>query len=124
MARRRSPFGYFYKNDDVLYVSINSLHKISKYVGKEGKPPKLSKIGSDTWKRLKNTTKRKVKDIAKELIKLYAQRKAAKGIEHPEDDYLQIELESSFMFEDTPDQAKAVTSVKRRYAKKLIRWIA
>ncbi len=102
----------FYKNDDVLYVSINSLHKISKFVGKEGKPPKLSKIGSDTWKRLKNTTKRKVKDIAKELIKLYAKRKAAKGIEHPEDDYLQIELESNFMFEDTPDQAKAVTAVK------------
>ena len=102
----------FYKNNDVLYVSINSLHKITKFVGKEGKAPKLSKIGSDTWKRLKNTTKRKVKDIAKELIKLYAQRKAAKGIEHPEDDYLQIELESNFMFEDTPDQAKAVQAVK------------
>jgi transcription-repair coupling factor (superfamily II helicase) len=102
----------FYKNDDVLYVSINSLHKITKFVGKEGRPPKLSKIGSDTWKRLKNTTKKKVKDIAKELIKLYAQRKAAKGIEHPEDDYLQIELESNFMFEDTPDQAKAVQAVK------------
>jgi transcription-repair coupling factor (superfamily II helicase) len=102
----------FYKNDDVLYVSINSLHKITKFVGKEGKPPKLSKIGSDTWKRLKNTTKRKVKDMAKELIKLYAQRKAAEGIEHPEDDYLQIELESNFMFEDTPDQAKAIQAVK------------
>ena len=102
----------FYKNDDVLYVGINSLHKISKYVGKEGKAPKLSKIGSDTWKRIKNTTKKKVKDMAKELIKLYAQRKAAKGIEHPEDDYLQIELESSFMFEDTPDQSKATIAVK------------
>ncbi|MEM6966058.1 MAG: transcription-repair coupling factor [Bacteroidota bacterium] len=102
----------FYKNNDVLYVGINSLHKISKYVGKEGKPPKLSKIGSDTWKRLKNTTKRKVKDIAKELIKLYAKRKASEGIQHPEDDYMQIELESSFMFQDTPDQAKATQAVK------------
>ncbi|HFC01001.1 MAG TPA: DEAD/DEAH box helicase, partial [Phaeodactylibacter sp.] len=102
----------FYKNNDVLYVGINSLHKISKFVGKEGKAPKLSKIGSDTWKRLKNTTKRKVKNIAKELIKLYAQRKAAKGIEHPEDDYMQIELESSFMYEDTPDQSKATQDVK------------
>lgn len=102
----------FYKNNDVLYVSINSLHKISKYSGKEGKKPKLSKIGSDAWKTLKNRTKKKVKDIAKELIKLYAQRKAAPGHAFPPDGYLQAELEASFIYEDTPDQLKATNDVK------------
>ena len=102
-----------YKNNDILYVSINSLHKISKYVGKEGTAPTLSKLGSDTWKKLKARTKKKVKDIAKELIKLYAQRKAAKGHGFPSDGYLQHELEASFMFEDTPDQFKATQEVKQ-----------
>ncbi len=102
----------FYKNNDVLYVSINSLHKISKFVGKEGKPPRLSKLGSEAWKALKRKTKSKVKDIAKELIKLYAQRKAAKGFAFPEDGYLQNELEASFIYEDTPDQLKATNDVK------------
>ncbi len=101
-----------YKNDDLLYVSINSLHKISKYVGKDGTPPKLDKIGSDTWKKLKNKTKKKVKDIAKELIKLYARRKAAPGFACKEDGYLQNELEASFMYEDTPDQFEASKVVK------------
>jgi transcription-repair coupling factor (superfamily II helicase) len=102
-----------YKNNDILYVGINSLHKISKYVGKEGTPPVLSKLGSDTWKKLKSRTKKKVKDIAKELIKLYAQRKAAVGHAFPNDGYLQHELEASFMFEDTPDQFKATQDVKQ-----------
>ncbi|MDX1684975.1 MAG: transcription-repair coupling factor, partial [Saprospiraceae bacterium] len=102
-----------YKNNDILYVSINSLHKISKFVGKDGKKPALSKLGSDTWKKLKNKTKRKVKDIAKELIQLYAQRKAADGHAFEPDGYLQHELEASFIFEDTPDQFKATQEMKQ-----------
>ena len=101
-----------YKNNDLLYVSINSLHKISKYVGKEGTAPKLDKIGSDAWKALKRKTKRKIKDIAKELIKLYAQRKASKGYAFEPDGYMQNELEASFIYEDTPDQFKATQDVK------------
>ena len=102
----------FYKNDDILYVSINSLHKLSKYVGKDGTAPKLDKIGSDAWKTLKRKTKKKVKDIAKELIKLYAKRKATKGFAFKEDGYMQNELEASFIYEDTPDQYKATNDVK------------
>ncbi len=101
-----------YLNNDILYVSINSLHKISKYVGKEGTAPKLNKLGSDTWNSLKRKTKKKVKDIAQELIKLYAKRKAAKGHAFPEDGYMQNELEASFIYEDTPDQLKATNDVK------------
>ncbi|MCB0641658.1 MAG: transcription-repair coupling factor, partial [Phaeodactylibacter sp.] len=103
----------FYKNQDVLYVSINSLHKIAKYVGKEGASPKLSKLGSDAWKALKRKTKNKVKDIAGELIKLYAKRKATSGHAFPDDGYLQNELEASFIYEDTPDQLTATTDVKK-----------
>ncbi|MEL7020095.1 MAG: transcription-repair coupling factor, partial [Bacteroidota bacterium] len=102
----------FYKNNDVLYVSINSLHKISKFAGKDGTKPKLNKIGSDAWKSLKNRTKKKVKDIAANLIKLYAKRKSAPGISFPQDGYLQNELEASFIYEDTPDQLKATNDVK------------
>ncbi len=102
----------FYKNNDLLYVSINSLHKITKYSGKEGNVPKLSKLGSDAWKNLKRKTKKKVKDIAGELIKLYAKRRAAEGFAFPEDGYLQNELEASFIYEDTPDQLKATNDVK------------
>ncbi len=101
-----------YKNNDILYVSIHSLHKISKYIGQEGTPPVLSKIGSDAWKQLKARTKRKIKDIAAELIKLYAARRAAKGHAFPPDDVLQTELEASFIYEDTPDQYKATQDVK------------
>lgn len=101
-----------YSNNDLLYVSINSLHKIARYVGKDGTPPKLNKLGSDTWNNLKKATKKKVKDIAAELIKLYAARKASKGFAFPEDNYLQVELEASFMYEDTPDQSKATIDVK------------
>lgn len=101
-----------YKNNDILYVGINSLHKISKYVGKDGTEPVLHKLGSDTWKTLKARTKKKVKDIAGELIKLYAKRKASKGHQFPPDGYLQNELEASFLYEDTPDQFKATQDVK------------
>lgn len=102
-----------YKDNDVLYVNINSLHKISKYTGKEGSPPKVNKLGSDAWEKLKNKTKRQVKDIAADLIKLYAKRKASQGFQHTPDTYLQTELEASFFYEDTPDQAKATADVKR-----------
>jgi transcription-repair coupling factor (superfamily II helicase) len=101
-----------YLNNDILYVGIQSLHKIAKYVGKEGTPPKLSKIGSDTWKNLKNRTKKQVKDIAEGLIKLYAARRASKGFAASPDGYLQNELEASFMYEDTPDQLTATIAVK------------
>jgi transcription-repair coupling factor (superfamily II helicase) len=102
----------FYKNNDVLYVSINSLHKITKYVGKDGTAPALSKIGGDAWKALKRKTKKRVKDIAKGLIQLYATRKASEGFAFPADGYLQNELEASFLYEDTPDQEKATQDVK------------
>jgi len=108
----------FYKNNDILWVSINSLHKISKYSGKEGTPPKLDKLGSDRWKKLKAKTKSKVKDIAQDLIKLYAKRKSAEGFAFPEDDYMQAELEASFIYEDTPDQAKSTEAVKKDMEKK------
>ncbi len=101
-----------YKGGDMLYVSIHSLHKISKYAGKDGTEPVLSKIGSDTWKQLKARTKKKIKDIAAELIKLYARRRTAKGHQFPPDDVLQEELEASFIYEDTPDQYKATQDVK------------
>jgi transcription-repair coupling factor (superfamily II helicase) len=101
-----------YQNNDILYVGIHSLHKISKYVGKDGTPPALSKIGGDAWKNLKRKTKAKVKDIAKELIKLYASRKASKGFAFSQDGYMQNELEASFIYEDTVDQATATADVK------------
>jgi transcription-repair coupling factor (superfamily II helicase) len=101
-----------YKNNDILYVSIHSLHKIAKFVGQEGTPPVLSKIGSDAWKQLKSRTKKKIKDIAAELIKLYAGRRASKGHAFPPDGYLQNELEASFIYEDTPDQIKSTNDVK------------
>jgi len=101
-----------YKNNDVLYVSINSLHKISKYAGEDGKVPSLHRLGSDQWKKTKSRTKKKVKDIAAELIKLYAKRKATPGHAFPEDGYLQNELEASFMYEDTPDQESSTVAVK------------
>jgi transcription-repair coupling factor (superfamily II helicase) len=102
-----------YKDSDILYVNINSLHKISKYTGKEGTIPKVNKLGSDTWNKLKEKTKTKVKEIAFDLIQLYAQRKAQTGFAHSPDNYLQNELEASFIYEDTPDQAKATEDVKK-----------
>jgi transcription-repair coupling factor (superfamily II helicase) len=102
-----------YRDNDVLYVNINSLHKISKYTGKEGTKPRVNKLGSDAWEKLKNKTKKQVKDIATDLIKLYAKRKASQGFAHTLDSYLQTELEASFFYEDTPDQSKATADVKR-----------
>lgn len=102
-----------YRDNDVLYVNINSLHKISKYTGKEGTQPKVNKLGSEAWQKLKNKTKKQVKDIATDLIKLYAKRKASTGFGFTPDSYLQTELEASFFYEDTPDQGKAVADVKR-----------
>src|SRR5213075_2558210 len=102
-----------YKDTDILYVNINSLHKIAKYTGKEGSVPKVNKLGSDVWNKLKDKTKAKVKEIAFDLIKLYAQRKAQQGFQHTPDTYLQTELEASFIYEDTPDQSKATADVKK-----------
>jgi transcription-repair coupling factor (superfamily II helicase) len=102
-----------YKDSDILYVNINSLHKIAKFTGKEGTMPKINKLGSDAWSRLKEKTKAKVKEIAFDLITLYAKRKAMNGFMHAPDNYLQTELESSFMYEDTPDQSKATADVKK-----------
>jgi transcription-repair coupling factor (superfamily II helicase) len=102
-----------YKDSDILYVNINSLHKIAKFTGKEGSVPKVNKLGSDVWNKLKEKTKTKVKEIAFDLIKLYAQRKAEKGFQHTPDNYMQTELEASFIYEDTPDQSKATADVKK-----------
>ena len=102
-----------YKDSDILYVNINSLHKISKYTGKEGSPPKVNKLGSDAWVKLKDKTKARVKTIAFDLIKLYAQRKAQSGFAFTPDNYMMHELEASFMYEDTIDQAKAIADVKK-----------
>ena len=105
-------FKLTYKNNDLLYVSIHSLHKISKYNGPDGREIVLNKLGSPTWKTLKQKTKAKVKQIAFDLIKLYAQRKTVKGFSFSPDSYLQNELEASFIYEDTPDQEKATQDVK------------
>ena len=102
-----------YKDDDVVFVSVHALHKISRYKSKDSEPPKIHKLGSKVWQSLKASTKSKVKDIAKDLIQLYAKRKSSKGFAYSPDSYLQQELESSFMYEDTPDQEKAVQAVKR-----------
>ena len=102
-----------YKDNDVVFVSVHALHKISRYKSKDSEPPKIHKLGSKVWQNLKASTKSKVKDIAKDLIQLYAKRKGAKGFAFSPDTYLQQELESSFMYEDTPDQEKAVLAVKR-----------
>ncbi|MBR1941436.1 MAG: transcription-repair coupling factor [Bacteroidaceae bacterium] len=101
-----------YQNDDVVFVSIHSLHKISKYKGKEGEPPHLGKLGSGAWEKLKERTKKKIKDIARDLIRLYAARREEKGFRYSPDSFLQRELEASFLYEDTPDQSKATAEVK------------
>ena len=102
-----------YRDDDMLYVSIHALHKISKYSGKDGSPPVINKLGTQEWETKKSKAKKRVKDIAKELIELYAKRKSAPGHAYTSDGFLQAELESSFIYEDTPDQAKATEDVKR-----------
>jgi transcription-repair coupling factor (superfamily II helicase) len=112
-GKKQEAIRLIYKNNDLLYVSIHSLHRISKYIGKDGTPPTLNKLGSATWSNLKNKTKKKVKDIARDLIKLYAQRKSESGFQFAPDTYLQNELEASFIYEDTPDQIKATVDFKK-----------
>lgn len=102
-----------YRDNDMLYVSIHSLHRIAKFSGKDGTPPKLNKLGSNAWSNLKQKTKSKVKDIARDLIKLYAERRTKKGFAFSPDNYLQNELEASFIYEDTPDQIKTTKDVKQ-----------
>lgn len=102
-----------YQNEDVVFVSIHSLHKVSKYKGKEGEPPRLNKLGTGAWEKLKERTKSKIKDIARDLIKLYSQRREEKGFAFSPDSFLQRELEASFIYEDTPDQSKATADVKQ-----------
>ncbi|NRA12696.1 MAG: transcription-repair coupling factor, partial [Crocinitomicaceae bacterium] len=101
-----------YRDNDVLYVGIHSLHRISKFTGKDGAVPKMNKLGTNTWATLKQKTKKKIKELAFDLIKLYAKRKAQEGFAFSLDSYLQNELEASFMYEDTPDQLKATIAVK------------
>ena len=101
-----------YKGGDTLFVSIHNLHRISKYKGREGSEPTISRLGSGSWERMKERTKDKVKDIARDLIKLYATRKQQKGFAYMPDGYMQHELEASFLYEDTPDQAKATLDIK------------
>lgn len=112
-GRSQEAVRLIYKDTDILYVNINSLHKIAKFTGKDGSVPKVNKLGSDVWAKLKEKTKTKVKEIAFDLIKLYAKRKAQQGFQHSPDNYLQTELEASFIYEDTPDQSKATSDVKK-----------
>ena len=102
-----------YRDGDMIFVSVHSLHKIAKYKGREGGEPTISRLGSGQWERLKERTKQKMKDIARDLIKLYAARRKEQGFAYSPDTYMQQELEASFLYEDTPDQAKATTDLKR-----------
>ena len=101
-----------YAGDDTVYVSIHALHKVSKYKGKEGEPPRISHLGTGAWERMKERTKKKIKDIARDLILLYSRRREEKGFAFSRDSFLQHELEASFLYEDTPDQLKATQDVK------------
>ncbi len=112
-GRMREVVKLMYKDGDVVFVSVHSLNKISRFRSKDGVPPKVNKLGSKTWQNLKLSAKSKIKDIAKELIQLYAKRKTTQGFAYSPDTYLQEELESSFMYEDTPDQESANRAVKR-----------
>ena len=112
MGRMREVVKLSYKDNDVVFVSVHALNKISRFRSKDGEPPKINKLGSKSWVAMKASAKSKVKDIAKDLIQLYAKRKASQGFAFSPDSYLQEELESSFMYEDTPDQELAVKAVK------------
>jgi len=112
-GRLREVVKLMYSGGDVVFVSVHSLHKISRFRSREGEAPRINKLGSKTWLTLKTTAKSRVKDIAKELIQLYAKRRASSGFAFSADTYLQEELESSFMYEDTPDQEKATRAVKK-----------
>jgi len=111
-GKRQEAIKLIYGDRDILYISIHSLHKISKYTGKDGKAPKLYKLGSGAWKKLKQKTKTRIKHIAYNLIELYAKRKMQKGFQYSPDSYLQHELEASFLYEDTPDQSASTQDVK------------
>ncbi|MDR1371932.1 MAG: transcription-repair coupling factor [Dysgonamonadaceae bacterium] len=111
-ARMQEVIKIIYKNDDFIFVSIHALHKISKYKGKDSEPPSLNKLGSGAWENLKERTKKKIKDIAKDLILLYSKRREERGFAFSPDTYMQKELEASFIYEDTPDQQKATNDVK------------
>jgi transcription-repair coupling factor (superfamily II helicase) len=111
-GRQQEAIRLNYKDSDLLYISIHSLHRISKYIGKDGTVPTLDRLGSNAWKNLKSRTKKRVKDIARELIGLYAKRKASNGFAYNPDTYMQYELEASFIYEDTPDQVKTTADVK------------
>ncbi|MBG7629240.1 MAG: transcription-repair coupling factor [Bacteroidetes bacterium] len=111
-GKKQEAIKLMYGDRDILYISIHSLHKISKYTGKDGKPPKLYKLGSPAWKTLKQKTKTRIKHIAYNLIELYAKRKMQKGFQYQPDSYLQHELEASFLYEDTPDQSSSTQDVK------------
>ena len=111
-GKTREMIKLIYLNNDTVFVSIHALHKLAKYRGKEGVEPRISKLGSGAWERMKERTKTKLKDIARDLIKLYAARKEEKGFAFSPDGYLQQELEASFIYEDTPDQLKATNEVK------------
>ena len=102
-----------YQNEDVIYVSIHALHKVSKYKGREGEAPRLNRLGGGAWERLKERTKQKIKDIARDLIRLYAHRQQERGFQFSPDSFLQHELEASFLYEDTPDQMRATQQVKQ-----------
>ncbi|MDA7762971.1 transcription-repair coupling factor, partial [Crocinitomicaceae bacterium] len=111
--KKQEAIRLIYKDGDVLYVGIHSLHRISKFTGKEGSVPKMNKLGTQSWNTLKSKTKKKIKELAFDLIKLYAKRKNQPGYSFTADTYLQNELEASFIFEDTPDQFKATQDVKK-----------
>jgi transcription-repair coupling factor (superfamily II helicase) len=111
--KKQEAIKLIYGDRDILYVSIHSLHKITKYNGKDGKAPKIYKLGSNAWKALKQKTKKRVKEIAFNLIQLYAKRRLKKGFQYGPDSYLQNELEASFLYEDTPDQSTATQEVKQ-----------
>ena len=111
-GRPQETIKLIYRGGDTLFVSIHNLHRISKYKGREGVEPTVSRLGSGTWERMKERTKDKVKDIARDLIQLYATRKQQKGFAYTPDGYMQHELEASFLYEDTPDQAKATLDIK------------
>jgi len=112
-GREQEVIKLVYKDEDTLYISIHSLHKISKYVGKDGAPPTIHRLGSGVWERTKERTKSRVKELVINLVKLYASRKTNKGFCFSPDSYLQTELEASFVYEDTPDQLKTTHEVKR-----------
>jgi transcription-repair coupling factor (superfamily II helicase) len=112
-GRTQEAVRLIYKNNDILYVGVHQLHKISKYTGKDGTPPSLDRLGSTSWEKTKQKIKKKIKELSYDLVRLYAQRKASSGFSFPPDNYMDLELEASFEYEDTPDQMKVTREVKK-----------